>query len=578
MNKKMSKSIIIKNGRVYDPKNGIDGDKIQIHIQDGKIVEKVNEKDAKVIDATGMIVFPGGVDIHAHIAGAKVNAGRAFRPEDHKKDPVPKTKFTRSGSGYSVPSTFVTAYRYAQLGYTTVAEPAMPPLKARHTHEEFIDMPIIDKMAFPLFGNNWFVIQYIKDNDIDKLSAYIAWLLEATKGYAVKLVNPGGVESWGWGKNCESLDDHVTYFDVTPRQIIEGLANANEKLGLPHTIHVHANNLGHPGNYSHTIETFKTVEKISPSLGRKNVMHITHLQFNCYGGTGWKDFESAASKVAEYLNSHEHITTDVGQVIFTNTTTMTADGPWEYALHHISGVSGWGAKPGVKWINGQVEAECGSGLVPYIFNPKVAVNAIQWAIGLELLLSVKNKEQVLLTTDHPNGGPFTFYPRIIKWLMDKKSRDILLKEELSPKASSATGLENLDTELTLYELVQCTRSGTAKCLGLPDKGHLGVGAQADICLYKFNPNNGHKGIEIEKAFTNAAYTIKDGKIVVKDGNVVATPLGDTIWTKASVSDDLMKSVIQDIKERWRDHYSINFNNYPVQEAYLPKQKIITTNS
>ncbi len=578
MNKKMSKSIIIKNGRVYDPKNGIDGDKIQIHIQNGKIVEKVNEKDAKVIDASGMIILPGGVDIHAHIAGPKINSGRAFRPEDHAKDPVLKTKFTRGGSGYSCPSTFVTAYRYAQLGYTTVVEPAMAPLEAKHTHEEFLDMPIIDKLAFPVFGNNWFVLQYVKNNDIDKLSAYIAWLLETVKGYAVKIVNPGGVESWAWGKNCESLDDHVLYFDVTPRQILEGLSAANEKLGLPHTIHVHGNNLGHPGNYAHTIETFKTLEKINAASGRENVIHLTHCQFNAYGGTSWKDFESGADKIVEYLDSHQHVTTDVGQVIFTNTTTMTSDGPWEYALHHLSGVSGWGAKPGVKWINSQVEAECGGGLVPYIFSPKVAVNAIQWAIGLELLLSIKNKEQCFLTTDHPNGGPFTFYPRVIKWLMDKKSRNVLLKEELSPKASSATGLEAIDTELTLYEFVQCTRSGTAKCLGLTDKGHLGVDAQADISMYKFNPDNGYKGIEIEKAFTNAAYTIKDGEIVVKDGKVIATPLGDTIWTKANVKENLMDAVIQDIKAKWRDHYSINFNNYPVQEVYLPKQKIITTNS
>lgn len=571
----MANTVIIKNGGVYDPKNGIDGDKVQIHIKDGKIVDKVNEKGAKIIDASGMVVFPGGVDIHSHIAGAKVNTGRTFRPEDHEKDPVVRTKYTRGGSGYSVPSTYVTAYRYSQLGYTTVVEPAMPPLKAKHTHEEFMDMPIIDKIAFPLFGNNWFVIQYIKDNDFDKLLAYISWLLEITKGYAIKLVNPGGVESWGWGKNCESLDDHVSFFDVTPRQIIEGLATANEKLGLPHTVHVHANNLGHPGNYSHTIETFKTIEKITPAKGRKNVMHLTHCQFNSYGGTSWSNFESGASKIADYLNSHENVTIDVGQVIFTNTTTMTADGPWEFALHHISGFSGWGAKPGVKWINSQVEGECGSGLVPYIFNPKVAVNAIQWAIGLELLLSVKNKEQVFLTTDHPNGGPFTFYPRIIKWLMDHKSRVNMLENVVSPKADSQTGLKAIDDELTLYELVQCTRSGTAKCLGLEDKGHLGVGADADVSIFKFNPDVEHKGDEIEKAFTLTTYTIKDGEIVVKDGKVVATPMGSTIWTKIDIDNELMNNMLQDIKTKWRDHYSINFNNYPVQEAYLPKEKIIS---
>ena len=135
-------SLLIKNGFVFDPLNGVNGEKMDIAVENGKIVEKVNEAEAKIIDASGMVVMPGGVDIHAHIVGAKVNSGRLLRPEDHVKDVEPKTPVTRSGVGYSVPSTFTTGYRYARMGYTTVMDPAMPPLKARHTHEEFNDTPI----------------------------------------------------------------------------------------------------------------------------------------------------------------------------------------------------------------------------------------------------------------------------------------------------------------------------------------------------------------------------------------------------------------------------------------------------
>ena len=71
------KDLIIKNGLVYDPLNNIDGEKKEIHIKDGIIVEKVNG-DAKIIDASGLVVMPGGVDIHSHIAGTKVNAGRSL--------------------------------------------------------------------------------------------------------------------------------------------------------------------------------------------------------------------------------------------------------------------------------------------------------------------------------------------------------------------------------------------------------------------------------------------------------------------------------------------------------------------
>ena len=136
---------IIKNGHVFDPLNNIKGEKKEICIKDGKIVDKVNEKNAQKIDAQNMIVMPGGIDIHSHISGGKVNAGRLFRPEDSIRNIVPKTSVTRSGTGFSVPSTFLTGYMYANMGYTTVMSPAMPPLMGRHTHEELNDTPIIDK-------------------------------------------------------------------------------------------------------------------------------------------------------------------------------------------------------------------------------------------------------------------------------------------------------------------------------------------------------------------------------------------------------------------------------------------------
>ncbi|MFQ6079615.1 MAG: amidohydrolase family protein, partial [Thermodesulfobacteriota bacterium] len=67
---------------------------MDIFIENGKIVE---EASGEKIDASGLIVMPGGVDIHTHIAGSKVNLGRLLRPEDHRKDVVTRTDITRSG-------------------------------------------------------------------------------------------------------------------------------------------------------------------------------------------------------------------------------------------------------------------------------------------------------------------------------------------------------------------------------------------------------------------------------------------------------------------------------------------------
>ena len=76
----------IINGEVYDPANNINGEVREICIADGRITDSVT--GGRTIDAAGMVVMPGGVDMHAHIAGPKVNAARKMRPEDHRLDPV----------------------------------------------------------------------------------------------------------------------------------------------------------------------------------------------------------------------------------------------------------------------------------------------------------------------------------------------------------------------------------------------------------------------------------------------------------------------------------------------------------
>ena len=554
--------LLIKGGYVFDPLNGVDGERMDVCIRDGKVVESVDESKAKVIDASGMTVMPGGVDIHSHIAGSKVNLGRLMRPEDHRKDVVPRTDVTRSGVGYSVPSTFVTGYRYALMGYTTVVEPAGPPLGARHVHEELNDTPIIDKAFFPLMGNNYFVLKYVSEGDVEKLKAFVAWLLWATKDYAVKIVNPGGVEMWKWGKDVESIDDVVEGFGVTPRQIVVGLARANESLGLPHTIHVHCNNLGVPGNYETTIETMEAVRGVEPAPGRKAVIHVTHVQFNAFAGKDWRDFRSGGPEIVDYLNKHEHVTVDVGQIDFTDTTTMTADGPWQFRLYKLTGN---------KWINSDVELETGAGIVPYTFKKKSPVNAVQWAIGLEVMLLVKDLWRVFLTTDHPNGAPFTHYPRVIAWLMSRKARSDTMAG-MHGAVFRKTEIADIYREYTLYEVAVVTRAATAKALSLRDKGHLGVGADADVAVYPIDPNrlDSSDYRSIEKAFSRAKYVVKGGEIVVWDGRTVSTPLGSTFWVRASVQEDVREQVLGEVEEVFEKYYTMKLSNYPVQDVYLPK--------
>src|SRR5712692_1500208 len=95
----------ITGGKVYDPANGIDGVIKDICIADGRIVPPV--EGGRTIDASGMMVFPGGVDVHTHVAGGALNFARGLVPENHRA----ARKFLhgadrRAGLGGMTPTTF----------------------------------------------------------------------------------------------------------------------------------------------------------------------------------------------------------------------------------------------------------------------------------------------------------------------------------------------------------------------------------------------------------------------------------------------------------------------------------------
>jgi len=552
--------LVLKNGIVYDPINGINGEKMDIFIKNGRIVDKIRF-GAKVIDVSNKLVLAGGLDIHSHISGGKVNSGRLFRPEDSLRKIFPKKTNLRSGTGYSVPSTFLTGYEYARLGYTFVVSPAMPPLLARHTHHELNDIPLIDKATLPLFDGNWFVMKYIKEKDEEKLKSYVAWLLKATKGFSVKLTNPGGTEAWGWGKNIEDIDEEVPYFNVTPREIIESLVKACEALNLPHSVHLHCNNLGNPGNYETTIKTFEIVKGMQRKS--RQVLYATHVQFHSYGGDTWKTFESKAEEIARHVNKNDNIIIDTGNVIFGDTTTMTADGPLEFHLHVLTRL---------KWMNRNVELETSPGVTPFIYSPKSPVNAIQWAIGIELALLI-DPDKIIITTDHPNGGVFTDYPKILTWLMSKEYREATISNVNNAVEKRAI-ISALDKEYDFYEIAKVTRANPAKAIGLEKiKGHLGEGAHADIAVYDLNPLEvDSKDYEkIEKALSRAFLTIKEGEIIYKEGEVTKHFIGRTYWINAKVDEELIKN---DLDYYFKRFYSVNLANYVVNEKELARGKEI----
>ena len=542
----------IAGGHVVDPTNGADG-VADVWIEGGKVVPPPTDPEVRAdrtIDARGYVVMPAGVDVHCHIAGPKVNAARALRPEEARRGAMPRSGVdgSRSGTLGSVPSSFSTGAKYAGMGYATAVDAAIAPLGARPTHHEFRDTPIIDKAFLVLVGNNHYAMDRIKANERERLRGFLAWLLGATKAFGVKVVNPGGVEAWKQGGgNVATLDDVVPHFEVTPRQILTEIARAVDELGLPHPMHLHGLNLGLPGNASTTLETLRALD------GHR--AHLAHIQFHSYGGHPGDlgRFDSQAGPLAEYVNDHPNLTVDVGQVLFGETTSMTADAAVGQYLHKVLGR---------KWVSHDLELETGCGVVPITYDDRNAVHALQWAIGLEWYLRVDDPWQVAMSTDHPNGGSFLAYPQIIALLMDRGHRLDTLNR-LPEKVRARSPLGDLSREYTLSEVAIITRAGPARMLGLAHKGHLGPGADGDVTIYAPDDDKG-------RMFSLPRYLIKGGEVVLDDGELRLWPEGRTLHVDPGTDPEGDPAIAG-----WFEaSSSIAFANYPVGDEEVAHARAV----
>jgi formylmethanofuran dehydrogenase subunit A len=447
-----------------------------------------------------------------------------------------RTPERRAGLGGITPTTFATGYLYAGMGWTTVNEAAVPILSAKHTHEELRDTPIVDKSCLVLMANNEIVLDLLEAGEVERARHVVAWLIWAAKAYGVKAVNPGGVVAWKFGKNANVLSDPVDgYSRVTPATIISSLAGIIDDLRLPHPLHLHCNNLGLPGNVATTLETMRILE------GHR--AHLAHLQFHAYGGDDWGTMRSEAATLAEYFNSHTTFTTDAGAILFGDAVTITADGPWQHLLYQLTGH---------KWGNVDVENETGCGIVPYVYKGSHLVNAVQWAVGLELLLLIDDPWRIFLTTDHPNGAGFWRYPELIRLLMDADHRRECLSK-LPEKARKRIVLADLDRQYTLSEIAIITSAGPARALGLAQKGHLGVGADADVAIYPRNPEGG-------LMFGCPRYVIKGGEIAVEDGEIRTVADGRAFIVRPSFDEQIEEY----LRPLFQKVYTMSFDNYPVE--------------
>lgn len=459
---------LIQGGHLIDPSAGIDH-VTDLWLDDDAIIatDQLHPSDAdRVIDADGCVVMAGGIDIHTHIGGGKLAIARMLM-QDTIDDDARQTARSAAQCDF-IPSAAVAAKRYLEMGYTVAFEPAVIPCNARAAHAEMADMPGIATGGFCLLGNDDLLLQLIADQTPQTLiNDYVAWMVRATQAIAVKVVNPGGISAFKFGRrDLDVLTPHPQY-GITPAQVIRTLARAVSEIGLVHPLHIHSSNLGVPGNIRSTIATIDAADGFP--------IHLTHAQFHCYDDQSDHGMSSAADQLVAAMQKHPNVTIDVGQIMFGQTVTISADAPHQYANRNHASPK--------KSVIVDIECEAGCGVVPFRYRRRQFVHSLQWAIGLELFLMIDDPSRVFLTTDHPNGAPFTAYPHLLRLLGDHSFRETALAE-IHPDAAAASSLSGISREYSLGEIATMTRSAPAAIMGLSRHGRLSPGAVADVTVYR----------------------------------------------------------------------------------------------
>ncbi|MFQ6334096.1 formylmethanofuran dehydrogenase subunit A [Methylophilus sp. 3sh_L] len=537
---------VLKNAKVIDPAHVKDGVVQDIYIRDGRIIAKPadSEKIAQVYDLNGKIVMAGAIDMHSHIGGGKVNIARMLLPEYQEMRRLQEPEAHICGpncSHHATPNTTDTGMRYIEMGYTAAFEPAILAVNARQAHMEMGDTPMIDKGGYAMLGNDDYLLRLLSQNaDQKTINDYVAWTLHATQTIGIKVVNPGGISAFKFNERRQDLDQLHSYYNITPRRILQALSRAVNEVGIAKPLHVHCNNLGVAGNFQTTLDTMGASDGLP--------MHLTHIQFHSYGTEGDKKFSSAAANIAEAINNNKHITADVGQILFGQTVTASGDNMMQHLNAKVANPK--------KSVIMDIECDAGCGVVPFKYRDENYVNALQWAIGLEVFLSVDDPWRVFLTTDHPNGAPFTSYPHLIRLLMDKSFRNDAF-DKLNLDAQAMSNLKSLDREYSLYEIATMTRSAPAKLIGLQDRGHLGVGAAADITVYTDQADK-------EAMFAKPDLVFKDGELVVKEGKVVKVVWGATHTAKPAFDTQVEK----DIKQYFDRYHTMQMQNFKISDDQI----------
>ena len=550
--------LIIKNGFVFDPINDIQGERKDILIEGGKIVENFsNESDIKEIDAIGKTVIPAALDVHTHVASQKVSWARLLGSNN--------TEFKNYWEGLTLKKI---AKDYISNGYTFILEANVFPSLSKQTIFNFKQIPVLDKGMLLNISNFWVLeLEFLK-NKIEDAGAFLSDLLHKTKGFGFKIYNPFESEIWNFKELRENLSQTGRLYNFTPMEIYKAITKIVEYLGLPHSVHAHIEGYEQQrgkSNLKQVLEEIlelKSNLKSTNNLNRTQIFHIAHA--NSYNLDGDNEF------LINLLNNNKAININIGCIGFDPINPLiTSDRGLIKPLIMSE------AQELSQLFSSAVESEGDSFVSLRRFDKKNKIDCILWANALDLALNIKDKYQVNLSFNYPNYSDVNNLPEIATWLVSKEAR-LKFMDDMDNAFLKDNSMINNDTSLTFNEFVIISRSSPAKTLGLGlIKGNLGVGADGDLNILNININNLDLNKEysrLKNALSNIEYVIKAGKTVKKGELIDFDYDGKIFWTEGNnLNRD--KSLIMKKKEEFYSKYYSTFYDslkITIEDKYLRK--------
>jgi formylmethanofuran dehydrogenase subunit A len=547
--------LLIKNGVVFDPLNGIEGETKDLLIEEGYFVENFSSnEDVKEIDATGKTVIPAGIDIHTHISSPALNWVRLLGKEIES--------FKESWNGLTL---FQIAQDYIKNGYTFICEANVLPSLSKQTLFDFSNLPVLDTSFLLNVSNLWPLEgEYLK-NRTESAAIFIADLLSKTKAFGIKVYNPFESESWNFNDLRENIESKGKLYDFSALDVYKTLVQVNELLDLPHSLHAHIE--GYESKYGtknvkRILESIKSLDlkrKNSQKSKREQIFHLAHA--NSYY------LNESNSELIEFYNKNQDFDLDFGFLGFDEINPLiTSDRRLISNLRSNEDFN-------YKILSSAMEFE-GDSYVSFRHFQKDNISHFNlWANAIHLALEVKNKWQLQLSLNFPHYSKLTNIPFISSFLLSGKARK---KEFDSIKGNFNHDLLNNNKELSFNDYVIITRASPAKSLGISHiKGNLGIAADGDVNILNIDMNNidpHNQYQQIIDALRDMEYVIKDGNVIKKDESYDFNFNGKTFYSEGNTKFEEKSQVLKKKKEFYQKYYSIFYEslNSEQRKGYLKK--------